>query len=178
LHRFRNVTKIGPAFFDPAGQRIFCDVKPTAGGIRSRELISVNLSTGEATTLLDPNSVTYVYQVYPGMDGSLRLMLRRQEALAEEETPMSRLATAKEDGSDFKYLTGTEARSYLLTPPSNIPPLCPDYSLLFYYRQDPMFKNEDIWVMKPDGTDPINISNTAGYAEGSAGWLVVPEAAQ
>ena len=180
VHKFELVTKVGPAFFDPTGSTIYCDLKPMepegvfGGGVRSRTIVAIDLVTGEMTKLLDPSAVSYVYQVWPDKDGDPWMLIRRQEAKDEEETPMSYIAASQVDGSDFKYLTGSDARCYLLPPPSNIPPISPDYSLLFYYRQDPVFKNEDIWVMKPDGTDPVNISNTAGYPEGSAGWIVIP----
>jgi hypothetical protein len=140
--------------------------------------MSIDLETGLKRVLFDPTKVTYVYQVFPDSNGDLRFLLRRQEEISEEETPMSRIATARVDGSDFQYLTGTDARCYLLAPPTNIPPLSPDHSLLFYYRQDPVFHNEDIWVMKPDGTESVNISNTAGYPEGSAGWIVIPQSVE
>jgi Tol biopolymer transport system component len=166
LHRFDETTKVGPAFFDPAGTTLYCDTKPAnsgstvLGGVPSREVLSINLATGASTLILDPTKVSYIYQVY-------------QEALESEETPMTRISICRADGSDFQYLTGTDARCYFLQPPSNIPPLSPDYSLIFYYRQDPVFQNEDIWVMKRDGSDPVNVSNTAGYPEGSAGWMVI-----
>jgi hypothetical protein len=179
LHRFDNVTKVGPAFFDSTGSTIYCDIKPvdpeTGGstGIRSRSVVAIDMKANTMTELLDPLAVSYVYQVFPDAAGDYRMLLRRQEGQGETETPMSFIATVRTDGTDFKYLTNSDARCYLLPPPSNIPPLSPDYSLLFYYRQDPVFKNEDIWVMKPDGTEPVNISNTAGYPEGSAGWIVI-----
>jgi hypothetical protein len=181
LHRFTKVTKVGPASFDPSGNTIYCDIKPFEsgeglyGGVRSRLVVALDLASDRETVLFDPTTVTYVYQVFPDESGSLNLLLRRQEAIEGEETPMSRIAISGIDGSDFTYLTDTSARCYLLPPPSNILPLSPDYSLLFFYRQDPLFDNEDIWVMKPDGSDPVNISNTAGFTEGSAGWIVIPE---
>ncbi|MFH1676166.1 MAG: hypothetical protein ABIC40_03995, partial [bacterium] len=179
LHRFDSVTKLGPAYFDFSGATLFCDLKPfdigseTSMSARGRLVESINLETGEEKTLLDPNSVTYLYQVFTDSQGKLRLLLRRQEESENEETPLTRIATMLSDGSDFKYLTTTEAKSYFLRPPNNIPHVSPDNRLLFFYRRDPVFEHEDIWVMKPDGSDPVNISNTAGYAEGSAGWLVI-----
>ena len=181
LYRFDNVTKVGPACVSRDGNRIFCDVKPTdegtsmGTGARSREVWSIDLQTGKAVRLLDPMTVTYVYQDYIDPDGNERLLLRRQEDTEGEDTPLSRIATCLTDGSDFTYLTDTSARAYLFgPPPKNTKHVSPDNRLLFYYKQDPVFKHEDIWVMKPDGTDPINISNTAGYGEGSAGWIEIP----
>lgn len=180
IYRFDYVTKVGPAFFDPSSSTIYCDRKPIdpgsilTVGIRSRETVAIDLESGKEKVLFDPSKVTYVYQIFTAKDGDSWLLLRRQEEIESEETPMSRICIARIDGSDFKYLTGTEARSYLLPPPSNIPPISPDNSLLFFYRQDPIFLNEDIWVMEPDGKNPVNISNTAGYPEGSAGWIVIP----
>ncbi|MCX6647176.1 MAG: hypothetical protein NTY09_12590, partial [bacterium] len=144
-------------------------------GANSRDVVSVNLVDGAVTNLLEPNTVTYVYRVFRDSNGELSLLLRRQEVFEGEETPLSRIAVCSADGSDFRYLTDTSARAYLYEPPTNINHLSPDNSLLFYYRQDPLFEHEDIWVMKSDGTDPVNVSDTAGYAEGSAGWIVIPE---
>ncbi len=181
LHRFENVTKVGPAHFDSDASTIYCDIKPfdpagsLFGGIRSREALSIDLASGEETNLLGATTVTYIYQIFPDADGDVRLLLRRQEEIEGEDTPMSRIALSNLDGGDFGYLTDTSARCYLLPPPTNIPPLSPDFSLMFFFRQDPQFDHEDIWVMKPDGSDPVNISNTAGYNEGSAGWIVIPE---
>jgi hypothetical protein len=178
LHRFDSVTKVGPAFFDFSGSTVYCDLKPaeagslSGSGVRSRSLVSINLVDGRVTDLLDPSAVSYVYQIFRDATGQ-HMLIRRQEAQYVDETPMSFIAVANIDGSDLKYLTTKDARCYLLPPPSNIPPLSPDGSLIFYYRQDPVFKNEDIWVMKPDGTEPVNISNTAGYPEGSAGWMII-----
>lgn len=181
LFRFNNVTKVGPAHPDNTGSTIYCDIRPAEEdpgnpmAVPSRQVLAVSPETDERTLLLDPDTVTYLYQVFTGEDGTERLLLRRQEAIEGEDTPMSRIAVAASDGSGFSYLTDTSARSYLLPPPSNIPPLSPDYSLLFFYRQDPVFEHEDIWVMNIDGTGAVNISNTAGYNEGSAGWIVIPE---
>jgi len=182
LFRFNNVTKVGPPHSSPDGSRIYCDIKPSEENqanpfaVPSRQVLSVDPASRTRTVLLDPNTVTYLYQVFIAEDGTEKLLLRRQEAIEGEDTPMSRIAVTAADGSGFTYLTDTAARSYLLPPPSNIPPISPDYSLLFFYRQDPVFEHEDIWVMNIDGTNPVNISNTAGYNEGSAGWIVIPEA--
>jgi hypothetical protein len=182
LFRFSNVTKVGPAHPAPDGSRIYCDIKPSEENpsnpfaMPSRQVLSVDLSSGDRSVLLNPNSVTYLYQVFVAEDGSEKLLLRRQESIEGEETPMSRIAVSNTDGSEFTYLTDTSSRCYLLDPPSNIPPVSPDFSLIFFYRKDPLWKHEDIWVMNIDGTDPVNISNTAGYVEGSAGWIIIPEA--
>lgn len=182
LIRFDNVTKVGPPHPSPDGSRIYCDIKPSEENpsnpfaAPSRQVLSVDPVSGERTILLDPNTVTYLYQLFTTEDGTEQLLLRRQETIEGEDTPMSRIAVTAADGSGFTYLTDTSARSYLLPPPSNIPPISPDFSLLFFYRQDPVFEHEDIWVMNIDGSDPVNISNTAGYNEGSAGWIVIPEA--
>jgi len=182
IHRFEGVTKVGPANLDKSGAYLLCDVKPSeegiagGGGARSRQVFSVNLETGTEVMLLPPDTVTYVYQLFKDSEDQDWLLLRRQEDIEGEDTPMSRIAVCLTDGSDFKYLTDTSARSYLLgPPPTNIKHLSPDFSLMFFFRQDPVFEHEDIWVMKPDGTDPVNISNTAGYNEGSAGWIVIPD---
>jgi len=180
LHRFENVTKVGPAFVDVNATRIYCDLKPLDDStnpmavIRSRNIIELNLDDGSETQLLDPNTVTYIYQIFIDDLNEERLVLRRQEDITGEDTPMTRIATCRLNGDDFQYLTDTSARSYLLPPPSNIPHIAPDNSLIFFYRQDPVFEHEDIWVMHPDGSGETNISNTAGYNEGSAGWLLIP----
>jgi Tol biopolymer transport system component len=181
LHRFENVTKIGPAHVDDTGTTMYCDIKiwnidsAMDVGANSRDVVSVNLADGIVTNLLEPNTVSYVYQIYRDSSGELSLLLRRQEVFEGEETPLSRIAVCKADGSDLRYLTDTSARAYLYgPPPKNINHLSPDNSLLFFYRQDPLFEHEDIWVMKSDGTDPVNVSDTAGFAEGSAGWIVIP----
>jgi len=180
LHRFENVTKVGPACISTDGTMIYCDLKPSdegsAGGVgaRSRELWSINLEDGTAVRLLEPFTVTYVYQIYTASDGNERLLLRRQENIQGEETPMARIATCLPDGSDFTYLTDTSSRTYLFgPPPKNTKHVSPDNRLLFYYGQDPFFKHEDIWVMNIDGSGLVNISNTAGYGEGSAGWIEI-----
>jgi len=181
IHTFENVTKVGPACMTSDGGTIFCDLKPSdegssaGSGARSRELWSINLETDTATRLLDPATVTYIYQVFIDSGGSERLLLRRQEDLEGEDTPIARIATCLPDGSDFRYLTEATERSYLFgPPPKNTKHISPDNSLIFYYSQDPVFKHEDIWVMSPDGSNPVNISNTAGYGEGSAGWIQIP----
>jgi Tol biopolymer transport system component len=180
LHTFSNVTKVGPPHADYDGARIFCDIKPSEEnmgsfmGTPSREAIAINLEDNTETCLLDPNTVNYVYQLFQDSEDETRLLLRRQEGVEGEDTPFSRIATCRVDGSRFTYLTDTSARAYLLRPPTNIHPISPDNSLIFYYRQDPVFEHEDIWVMNPDGTGSLNISNTAGYNEGSAGWIVIP----
>ena len=180
LHQFENVTKVGPAGFSPDGRTIFCDIKPIDagstlfGGAPSREVIAIDLESGNVIELFDPGTVSYVYQVFPDENENLKLLIRRQEVIEGEETPMSMIGVSNADGSNFTYLTDTSARSYLLPPPSNIPPIAPDLSLIYFFRQDPLFDHEDIWVMGTDGTDAVNISNTAGYNEGSAGWIVIP----
>jgi hypothetical protein len=180
LYRFENVTKVGPAFVNDTASRIYCDLKPLddttspLGGVRSRLVVELNLEDQAETSLLAPNTVTYVYQIFNYTTNEQRLVLRRQEDITGEDTPMTRIATCRLNGDDFQYLTNTSARSYLLPPPSNIHHISPDHSLIFFYRQDPVFEHEDIWVMRPDGSDEANISNTAGYNEGSAGWIVIP----
>ena len=181
LFSFEDVTKIGPAHMDDTGTLLFCDIKKWEGasasdmGSHSRDVVSVDLTDGTISYLLEPNTVTYVYQVYRDSEGELSLLLRRQEVIEGEETPLSRIAVCRVDGSDFRYLTDTSARAYLYgPPPKNVSHLNPDNSLLFFYRQDPLFEHEDIWVMKPDGTDAVNVSDTAGFTEGSAGWIVIP----
>ncbi len=181
LHVFENMTKVGPAHIDETEEVIYCDIKPfeegvgPLGGTRSREVISINRESGVETSLLEPGSVSYIYHVYNDGDGNQRLLLRRQEDIEGEDTPMTRIASCGVDGTDFRYLTDLSARSYLYHPPTNIRHISPDHSLLFFYRQDPVFRYEDIWVMKPDGSDQVNISNTAGYNEGAAGWIEIPE---
>jgi Tol biopolymer transport system component len=182
LYRFENVTKVGPAFVDKTETHLYCDIRPSVTlfaadmGSHSRDVVAVNLADGSATRLLEPNTVTYVYQIFTDSSGRESLLLRRQEVSEGEETPLSRIAACSIDGSNFRYLTDTTAKAYLYgPPPSNIVHISPDNSLLFFYRQDPLFEHEDIWVMKSDGTDPVNISDTAGYTEGSAGWIVIPE---
>jgi len=180
IHRIEGMTRVGPGIIDDRGEYLYCDVKifeetaGTFGGSRSRQVYSINLSNGEEIRILEIDTVSYVYQYYRDRDGNGRLLLRRQEVVEGEETPMSRIATCLTDGTDFQYLTDTDARSYLVgPPPKNVRHISPDGTLLFFYRQDPVFENEDIWIMNIDGTDAHNISNTAGYAEGSAGWLVI-----
>jgi len=181
LHRFENVTKVGPAHIDADENVIYCDIKTSEegvgpfGGARSREVLSINLDDGTVRSLMEPFTVTYVYQTFTDADSHRRLLLRRQEDIEGEDTPMSRIALSSTDGADFQYLTDTSARSFLLRPPTNIPPIAPDNSLLFFYRQDPAFDFQDIWVMKLDGSDAVNISNTASRNEGSAGWIIIPE---
>ncbi|MCX6646005.1 MAG: hypothetical protein NTY09_06575, partial [bacterium] len=122
LHRFENVTKIGPAHVDDTGTTMFCDIKiwnsnsSTDIGSNSRDVVSVNLADGVVTNLLEENTVTYVYQVFWDSNGNLSLLLRRQEVFEGEETPISRIAVCKADGSDFRYLTETSARAYLYEP--------------------------------------------------------------
>lgn len=182
LHHFENVTKIGPAHFDDSGSFLFCDIKPSDDipvgeiGVRSREVLSINLDNGTTISLMEPNTVTYIYQVFRNSENELTLLLRRQENIEGEETPISRIAVCGIDGSNFTYLTDTSAKSYLYgQPPKNNKHISPDNSYMFFYRQDPLFEHEDIWVMRPDGSDAVNVSDTAGYIEGAAGWIVIPE---
>lgn len=179
LHTFQNVTKIGPAHVNEDHTVLYCDVKPIeseAGfisGIRSRKVVAVDLLTGSERILLDPASVSYVYQLFRDSEGNDNLVLRRQEKSPDEDTLVGRVAIYNVATSGLQYLSPIETRTSWPVPPSNIRPLSPDGTLLYYYQKDPVFEYTDIYVMHPDGSDPVNLSNTAGYNEGSAGWIAI-----
>jgi Tol biopolymer transport system component len=180
LHTYESITKLGPAFIDRNFRTIFTDTKPydpsasALSGMRSRNILSVDIAFGTETELaMEEGSVSYVYQIFMDSDGVDKLLLRRQVASENEETPVGRIMKCDLDGTNQEFLTPEGLRTSWQRPPSNVPPVSYDGSLIFYFRKDPVFDFTDLYVMNTDGTNSVNVSNTAGYSEEAAGWLAV-----